>query len=71
MMRIYTSLSDRTITHEHCKKYLGTAELGAVIRICDEIKGNDRMGHCKHSQIKLYILHGMNMYNNMVSILSI
>ena len=26
MMRIYTSLSDRTITHEHCKKYLGTAE---------------------------------------------
>ena len=53
MMRIYTSLSDRTITHEHCKKYLGTAELGAVIRICDEIKGNDRMGHYKHSPINI------------------
>lgn len=65
MMRIYTSLSDRTITHEHCKKYLGTAELGAVIRICDEIKGNDRMGHYKHSQILLgHDENGVTIYES-------
>lgn len=53
MMREYHSLSDRTITQEHCQKYLGEAEPGAVIRICDEIKGNDRMGKNRHSQILL------------------
>lgn len=53
MMRIYHSLADRTITPEHCRKYLGAAEPGAVIRICDEIKGNDRMGKKKHSQVLL------------------
>lgn len=54
MMRKYHSLSDRMITPEHCKLYLGNAEPGAVIRICDEIKGNDRMGINKHSQILLF-----------------
>lgn len=39
MMRIYHSLEERTITPENCRKYLGSAEPGAVIRICDEIKG--------------------------------
>lgn len=53
MMREYHSLADRTITEEHCKKYFGQAEPGAVIRICDDIKGNDRMGKNKHSQILL------------------
>ena len=53
MMRIYHSLEERTITPENCRKYLGSAEPGAVIRICDEIKGNDRMGKNKHSQILL------------------
>ena len=53
MMRVYHSLTDRTITTEHCQKYLSAAEPGAVIRICDEIKGNDRMGKNKHSQILL------------------
>lgn len=53
MMRVYHSLADRTITPEHCQKYLGEAEPGAVIRICDEIKGNDRMGKNRHSQILL------------------
>ena len=53
MMRVYHSLEDRTITPEHCQKYLGEAEPGAVVRICDVIKGNDRMGKNRHSQILL------------------
>lgn len=53
MMKVYHSLSDRTITPEHCKVYLGAAIPGAVVRICDEIRGNDRQGNYKHSQILL------------------
>lgn len=88
MMRIYTSLSDRTITHEHCKKYLGTAELGAVIieyvmklremtewgtiNILKYCSGMTKMVllymKAQINILKLYILHGMNMCNNMVSI---
>lgn len=53
MMRVCYSLEERTITAEHCQKYLGVAEPGAVIRICDEIKGNDNSGKNRHSQILL------------------
>lgn len=53
MMRSYNSLKERAITPENCRRYLGNAKIGAVIRICDDIKGNDRMGHYKHSQILL------------------
>lgn len=65
MMRVYNSLKDRTITTEHCQMYLGNAEPGAVIRICDEIKGNDRMGRNRHSQILLdYDQNGLTIYES-------
>ena len=75
MMRIYHSLEERTITPENCRKYLGSAEPGAVIRICDEIKGNDRMGKNKHSQILLSrdengaAIYESNDYKNKYTIL--
>ena len=53
MMQLYHSLEERTITVEHCQRYLGTAEPGAVIRMSEELKGNDKMGGKGHSQILL------------------
>lgn len=59
------SLEERTITPEHCKRYLGMAESGAVIRISDEIKGSDRMGKYKHSQILLdHDKNGITIYQS-------
>lgn len=53
MLRNVKTMQLRTITVENVKKYLGNAELGAVIRICDDIRGDDSQGIMKHSQILL------------------
>ena len=53
MLRGVKTMESRTITVENVKKYLGNAEPGAVIRICDDIRGDDSQGIMKHSQILL------------------
>lgn len=65
LMKRYHSLAERTITKEHCKEYLSQAKPGAVVRICDDIKGNDRMGRNKHSQILLqHDENGVTIYES-------
>lgn len=44
-------LQDRTITAEHAERFLSCVPKGSVIRIADDIKGNDSNGNRRHSQI--------------------
>lgn len=45
---------ERKITRENAEKWIGQAEPGAVIRICDQISGNDSQGKFMHSQILVH-----------------
>ena len=50
-LRNIQSLEDRTITPDHTKQLLINSPAGSVIRIADDIRGNDTNGKKKHSQI--------------------
>lgn len=50
-LRNIRSLKDRTITADHAKQLVMNIPAGSVIRIADDIRGNDTNGKKKHSQI--------------------
>lgn len=58
--------SSRAITAENTKKFITAAQLGAVIRITDDINGDDSQGTEMHSMILVYKdANGLTIYDSL------